>query len=438
MIRDRTNLYVAYRKTFPKHLKKKVTTEQRFNKLRQEEEGLLGSNDEYNDGIELDEFVSGSNDNSTSLNINIDKYTDLIQDIENQGNDLTKHIKENMKQLRKKYREVLLPQFDDDLIQSEMKIVNDISNRITDEIRMIYNVINELQKLDKTLEEIEYENNEFNSGSFKDINNGETFKGTRILVSNLKKKFATVAQSLSGEFREMQGKYIKYLKKDEDILDSNSSGKFKDNFDSLVDDSKDIESYSRTAMLESSKQIELQSSQMQNQGQGQSQIQINRDENSLVDDQQYLLEREREIYKISQNVVEISMIFKELENIVIDQGTILDNIEYNLSRTTENVQGAHKQLNKAEGYQRQTRKCKIVLFLVLLIFLLLMILMVKPRHVDHYIHDGTKSDTNKDTLEKTPVGSDNSESSSDNVENIGVDNTIIEEHPVDEPNNVLF
>lgn len=440
MIRDRTNLYVAYRKTFPKHLKKKVTTEQRFNKLRQEEEGLLGSNDEYNDGIELDEFVSGSNDNSTSLNININKYTDLIQDIENQGNGLTKHIKENMKQLRKKYREVLLPQFDDDLIQSEMKIVNDISNRITDEIRMIYNVINELQKLDKTLEEMEYENNEFNNGSFKDINNGETFKGTRILVSNLKKKFATVAQSLSGEFREMQGKYIKYLKKDDDILDSNSSGKFKDNFDSLVDDSKDIESYSRTAMLESSKQIELQSSQMQNQGQGQgqSQIQINREENSLVDDQLYLLEREREIYKISQNVVEISMIFKELENIVIDQGTILDNIEYNLSRTTENVQGAHKQLNKAEGYQRQTRKCKIVLFLVLLIFLLLMILMVKPRHVDHYIHDGTKSDTNKSSGEKTPVGSDNSESSSDNVENIGVDNTIIEEHPVDEPNNVLL
>lgn len=370
MFRDRTNLYLAYRSTFPHHLRQKSNTKPisnntRFQRLKQEEEGLL--NVDAGGDIELSTFTDKYSDH----NVQNDEYTDIIQSIENRGNDLTQRIEENMKQLNKKYKEVLLPQFDDDLIQGEMNIVNELSNTITNEIRMIYKVINELQKLDEVLLRKESEEND--GGDFKDINN-KSIKGTRILVSNLKKKFALVSQELSGKFRQMQGKYIRYLKKDE-IEDKT------DGTDLMGNSATDLESYSRNAMVESSKQIESK----------QTQLQLNK--NELVDDQQYLLEREREIYKISQNVVEISIIFKELENIVIDQGTILDNIAYNLDRTAENVKGAHKQLNKAESYQKQTRKCKIVLFLVLLIFLFLMLLMVKPRRVDHYVHDSTGSNT---------------------------------------------
>lgn len=370
MFRDRTNLYLAYRSTFPHHLRQKSNTKPisnntRFQRLKQEEEGLLHV--DAGGDIELSTFTDKYSDH----NVQNDEYTDIIQSIENRGNDLTQRIEENMKQLNKKYKEVLLPQFDDDLIQGEMNIVNELSNTITNEIRMIYKVINELQKLDEVLLRKESEEND--GGDFKDINN-KSIKGTRILVSNLKKKFALVSQELSGKFRQMQGKYIRYLKKDE-IEDKT------DGTDLMGNSATDLESYSRNAMVESSKQIESK----------QTQLQLNK--NELVDDQQYLLEREREIYKISQNVVEISIIFKELENIVIDQGTILDNIAYNLDRTAENVKGAHKQLNKAESYQKQTRKCKIVLFLVLLIFLFLMLLMVKPRRVDHYVHDSTGSNT---------------------------------------------
>lgn len=370
MFRDRTNLYLAYRSTFPHHLRQKSNTKPisnntRFQRLKQEEEGLL--NVDAGGDIELSTFTDKYSDH----NVQNDEYTDIIQSIENRGNDLTQRIEENMKQLNKKYKEVLLPQFDDDLIQGEMNIVNELSNTITNEIRMIYKVINELQKLDEVLLRKESEEND--GGDFKDINN-KSIKGTRILVSNLKKKFALVSQELSGKFRQMQGKYIRYLKKDE-IEDKT------DGTDLMGNSATDLESYSRNAMVESSKQIESK----------QTQLQLNK--NELVDDQQYLLEREREIYKISQNVVEISIIFKELENIVIDQGTILDNIAYNLDRTAENVKSAHKQLNKAESYQKQTRKCKIVLFLVLLIFLFLMLLMVKPRRVDHYVHDSTGSNT---------------------------------------------
>lgn len=384
MFRDRTNLYLAYRSTFPHHLRQKSNTKPisnntRFQRLKQEEEGLL--NVDAGGDIELSTFTDKYSDH----NVQNDEYTDIIQSIENRGNDLTQRIEENMKQLNKKYKEVLLPQFDDDLIQGEMNIVNELSNTITNEIRMIYKVINELQKLDEVLLRKESEEND--GGDFKDINN-KSIKGTRILVSNLKKKFALVSQELSGKFRQMQGKYIRYLKKDE-IEDKT------DGTDLMGNSATDLESYSRNAMVESSKQIESK----------QTQLQLNK--NELVDDQQYLLEREREIYKISQNVVEISIIFKELENIVIDQGTILDNIAYNLDRTAENVKSAHKQLNKAESYQKQTRKCKIVLFLVLLIFLFLMLLMVKPRRVDHYVHDSTGSNTIVENTAVSPTTAKN-------------------------------
>lgn len=382
MLRDRTNLYLAYRSTFPHHSRQKSTKETnnnaRFQHLRQEEEGLL--NVDAGGDIELSDLVTAHNDH----NVQNDEYTNIIQSIENRGNDLTHRIKENMKQLNKKYKEVLLPQFDDNLIQGEMNIVNELSNTITNEIRMIYKVINELQRLDELLSSKEV--GEYDDGGFRD-NGDKSIRGTRILVSNLKKKFALVSQELSGQFREMQGRYIRYLKKDE-IEDKQGDA------DLLGGETTDVESYSRNAMVESSRQIESK----------QTQLQLNKTE--LIDDQQYLLEREREIYKISQNVVEISIIFKELENIVIDQGTILDNIAYNLDRTAENVKGAHKQLNKAEGYQKQTRKCKIVLFLVLLIFLFLMLLMVKPRRVDHYVHDGDNANTEVKTTVLGPTATE--------------------------------
>ncbi|TID29541.1 hypothetical protein CANINC_001815 [Pichia inconspicua] len=345
MQRNRTNLYIAYRKTFPHHLNSdRSKFDGKVQRAKhQDEEGLLN----LEEGIELNEFEDVSY---------TDNYTGIIQNIENQGNDLTQRIKDNMKQLSLRYKEVLLPQFDDEFVRSEMNSINTLSNSITDELRMIYKVINDLQQLDSVLISKEME---IKSPAFHDDSNSN-IKGTRILISNLKKKFAIVSQELSGEFREMQGRYIRYLKKDESQINDNS------------DFNEDIESYSRNAMVESGKQIETQ-------------IQLKKSD--LLDDQQYLLERERGIYKISQSVIEISIIFKELENIVIDQGTILDNIEYNIDRTVENVEGAHKQLIRAEGYQKQTRKCKVIFFLVLLIIASLLLLMVKPRRVTHYVHD---------------------------------------------------
>lgn len=381
MFRDRTNLYLSYRNTFP-HSKAFRTPNGNGYADRREKSGLLRPNVDGDD-IEMQNF----SERNTSHG---DTYTMTVMEIERNGSQLTERIRANLKSLDGKYRKVILPNFDDEFNNKEMKQIDDLSGHIMVEIQSLYKMINQLQQLDKTLLELERDSS---ANPFQDdISDKEGIKSTRILVDNLKRKFAIIAQEITGQFRDMQGRYVKYLKKDEGNMNEFNA-------------TSDVETYSRNAMVESSKEIQRQKNDTQ--------LQMQVQQSGVSED--FLLQREREIYKISQSVVEISVIFKELENIVIDQGTILDNVVYNLDRTSEQVQGADKELKKAEGYQKQTNKCKLVFFLVLLILFLLMLFMVRPRRVDHYVHDQApaqtdlpdKADTDSSKLEVTTPSSEN-------------------------------
>lgn len=110
-----------------------------------------------------------------------------------------------------------------------------------------------------------------------------------------------------------------------------------------------------------------------------------------------ILQREREINDIATGIIELADIFKELQSMVIDQGTMLDRIDYNVEKMAENVKGADKELIvvgavvfiedlaklildiQATGYQRKTTKRKILLFLLLLVVGMFILLLVKPK-----------------------------------------------------------
>lgn len=89
--------------------------------------------------------------------------------------------------------------------------------------------------------------------------------------------------------------------------------------------------------------------------------------------------REREIEDIAQGIIELSDLFRDLQSMVIDQGTMLDRIDYNVERMHTDVQGAEKELKVASGYQSKSTKRKIMLLLILLIAGLFILLMIKPR-----------------------------------------------------------
>ena len=57
-----------------------------------------------------------------------------------------------------------------------------------------------------------------------------------------------------------------------------------------------------------------------------------------------IIQREREINDIAKGIIELADIFKDLSTMVIDQGTMLDRIDYNVERMAVDVKAAEKEL----------------------------------------------------------------------------------------------
>ena len=57
-----------------------------------------------------------------------------------------------------------------------------------------------------------------------------------------------------------------------------------------------------------------------------------------------IAQREHEINDIAKGIIELSDIFKDLQTMVIDQGTMLDRIDYNVERMAVDVKAADKEL----------------------------------------------------------------------------------------------
>lgn len=92
-----------------------------------------------------------------------------------------------------------------------------------------------------------------------------------------------------------------------------------------------------------------------------------------------IAQREREIEDIAQGIIELSDLFRDLQTMVIDQGTMLDRIDYNVERMNTDVKAADTEIKVASGYQRQTTKRKIILLLIIIIAGLFILLLIKPK-----------------------------------------------------------
>lgn len=101
---------------------------------------------------------------------------------------------------------------------------------------------------------------------------------------------------------------------------------------------------------------------------------------AVVDDlTEAVQSRDTEIVKIAQSIEELGTIFKELAVLVIDQGTILDRIDYNMEAVVEHTKTGIKQLEKAERHQANNRPLRCIACLSVMIFVLLFLLILKHR-----------------------------------------------------------
>jgi len=64
----------------------------------------------------------------------------------------------------------------------------------------------------------------------------------------------------------------------------------------------------------------------------------------LTSNDSAIAQREREITDIAKGIIELADIFKELQSMIIDQGTMLDRIDYNVEKMAVDVKAADKEL----------------------------------------------------------------------------------------------
>ncbi|KAK3737538.1 hypothetical protein QZH41_010643, partial [Actinostola sp. cb2023] len=77
-------------------------------------------------------------------------------------------------------------------------------------------------------------------------------------------------------------------------------------------------------------------------------------------------ERERAIRQLESDIVGVNEIFRDLANMVHEQGDVIDSIEANVESAAVHVETANVQLEKARDYQKASRK-KLCCILVILV-----------------------------------------------------------------------
>ena len=106
--------------------------------------------------------------------------------------------------------------------------------------------------------------------------------------------------------------------------------------------------------------------------------QMQESESDWLDDMEEISrERDESINTLVNNLNELAMIFKDLADLVLHQGTILDRIDYNIEKTLEATGKAVKELTIAEKRQSMMRATCCLLSLIVLVVVMCLALIFK-------------------------------------------------------------
>ncbi|CAG9993776.1 unnamed protein product [Clonostachys byssicola] len=343
MWRDRTNLYISYRQSYAHH------PTQRF------KYAVGGASSSSNTEGYGDSFASRSDapedsrgllaafqdDGDAVIEMDVlpprwadvtDEITEILADIATKGHGLDK--------LHQKH---VLPGFDDDdAKKAEEAQIERLTQDITKSFHKCHACI---QKVESMVRESKH--------------TGTITSAEETMAKNIQISLATRVQDASSNFRKKQSAYLKKLRgmggfstPTGERASTPQPGSY---FEPSLQDSDADRSFSQSTLLQATQQRMLHS-------------------NDAV-----IAQREREIEDIAQGIIELSDLFRDLQTMVIDQGTMLDRIDYNVERMNTDVKAADVEIKAASGYQRQTTKRKIILLLIIIIAGLFILLLVKPK-----------------------------------------------------------
>jgi len=279
---------------------------------------LMEEGDGSSDGIQMTNLNKPQQQNEPTWVGDVDQVKSILQNIGTQ-----------MKDLRALHASRVGSVFGRDLDDMEVRIEN-ITRDITDRFRRAERILKKV-------------------GAATRRAGGEE----AAIGANVQRSLAKQLQELSVSFRQSQRKYLAEVQAQKGGGFDGVTGTSNDHFAGIGDLSTDT---TEGGSFFTTQQVQV------------------------VDDLQEAIEsRDQEISKIAQSIEELGTIFKELAVLVIDQGTILDRIDYNMEAVVESTKTGVKQLEKAEKAQKNARPMKCIVCLVITIFILLVILVLKHK-----------------------------------------------------------
>ena len=232
-------------------------------------------------------------------------------------------IKDKLRELSSAHAKALLPTFDD-VGGAEDHVVEVVTNEIT---RLFKRCEGRLRRLGERAAD------------------GADAEETRV-VKNVQTKLATEAHRLSVVFRKTQKEYLQRLQQQEgrgpggagvDDIFANAGARLEHD---------DVDPGFSAQQMRRVDRVEAHS-----------------------------YERDREVVHILSSVNDLAGVMKDLSVLIIDQGTVLDRIDYNCEMVAVTVEEGRKQLAKAEDYQKNSRLILCIYFLAAMVGVMLLVVI---------------------------------------------------------------
>jgi syntaxin 16 len=286
-------------------------------------------------------FLFNQNPNQNSLKYDQIELANISTNLNNSNfaesykkvNNILEDLLGNFSSLKSLQNERIKPKFSDE--QNENK-------RIDNEIKALIKEMMKKIRFCEGLTKMEKNNN------FIDESNIENK-----IINNVKMHLVSKIQNFSNEFRKNEQQFMKYLKEmgsDQEYLENDNKNENKNlnnSFDSSSSDDEK-ENLNKNFLLTQDDDFELQ-----------------------------IRKRDEDINILANSINELSGIFKDLQNVVHEQGTILDRIDYNIEVSYENSHKGLKLLKKAEDHQNESCFRNVILALFLIIFIETLLIIIK-------------------------------------------------------------
>ena len=330
IINGRYKQFCEYRTTFQKHFfhfiekdlfddtKKLINNSFLFAEKENKNNQLLKKYDQ----IELQNISS---------NLDGANYIESYKEVNNILDDLIV----NFASLKNLQQERIKPKFNDEEIENR---------KIDREIKKLILKMMEKIKFCEALTKMENIKNNINNKISNENNLEEKVK------KNIKMYLIGRIQNFINEFRRNEQKYMNYIKEmkgsdNEYYINNNNEKDLNESFSSLDDEKENL---NKDFLLTQEDDLQFQ-----------------------------IKKRDEDINVLANSINELSGIFKDLQNVVQEQGTILDRIDYNIEVSYENSQRGLKHIKKADEHQNQSCFRNLILLLFGIIFVETILIILK-------------------------------------------------------------